>query len=172
MVRDSILRYFQTYRQMLHRWQDLISRMCPNLPDLLARILQANELTIAKLDDGGWVITDTCNAARKYCRLLVEPITQIAEEECIPKEQIKVFEAGKVITDFYSIFFSTLTLHDHNFFNILLFCRMLETSTQCLVRSCHQKSRQASSGLDEDGYGADPFISAHHHQHHQYPACC
>ena len=45
-------------------------------------------------------MTDTCNAARKYFRLLVESINHIAEEEGIPKERIKLFEAGKVITIF------------------------------------------------------------------------
>ena len=71
---------------MLDKWQDLTSRMYPNRPDLLKRIPQANELTIVKLADCGWVMTDTCNAARKYLRLLVESIKQIAEEEDIPKE--------------------------------------------------------------------------------------
>ena len=96
--------------------------MYPNRPDLLARIPQANELTIAKLADGGWVMTDTFNAARKYFRTLVESIKQIADEEGIPKDQIQLFESGKVITNFYSIFFSTLTLHGCNFFTIILFC--------------------------------------------------
>ena len=59
--------------------------MHPNRPDLLKRIPQDNELTIAKLADGGWVMTDICNAARKYHRLLVKSIKQIAEEEGIPK---------------------------------------------------------------------------------------
>ena len=45
-------------------------------------------------------MTDTCNAAKKYRRLLVESTKQIAEEEGIPKERIKVFEAGKVINNF------------------------------------------------------------------------
>ena len=67
------------------------------------------------------MMTDTCNAASKYRRLLVESIKQIAEEEGILKERIKLFEAGKGITNLYSIFFSTLTLHDRNFFAIPLF---------------------------------------------------
>ena len=121
MVRDITLRSFQTGRQMIDRWQEPTSIMHPNRPDLLERKPQANELTIVKLADGGWVMTDTCNAARKYRRLLVKPTKQIAEEEGIPKEQIKVFEEGKVITNFYGIFFSTLTLHDCNFFTIILF---------------------------------------------------
>ena len=118
---------------MLDRRQDLTSRMYPNWPELLARIPQANELTTDKIADGGLVMTDTCNAASKYRRLLVKSIKQIAEEEGILKERIKVFEAGKVIINLYSIFFSTLTLHYRNFFTILLFCILLATSTQCLV---------------------------------------
>ena len=115
--------------------------MYPNRPDLMARIPQANKFKITKLSDGGWVMTDTCNAARKYRRLIVESIKQIAEEEGIPKEQIKLFEAGKVINSLYSIFFSTLTLHDQNFFTVLLFFRLLATSTHFLVCSCHHKAR-------------------------------
>ena len=172
MLRESILWSFQTGRQMLDRWQELTSRMYLNSPDLLARIPQANELKIAKLADGGWVMTDTCNAASKYRRLLVKSTNQIAEEEGILKEIIKVFEAVKGITNLYSIFFSTLTLHDRNLFTILLFCRLLEKSTKSLVWSCHHKSWRASAGLDEDGSGSDPFLSVHHHQHHQSPACC
>ena len=145
--------------------------MYPNRHELLASIPQANELTISKLSDGSWVMTDTCNAASKYRRLLVESIKQIAEEEGILKERIKVFESVKVITNLYSIFFSTLTLHDQNFFTIILFCRLLTTYTQCLVQSCHHKAWRVSAGLDEDRSRAYPFFYAHHHQHHQYPAC-
>ena len=74
MVRYRIFRYFQTYRQMLYRWQDLTSRMYPNHPDLLERIPQASELTMTKLADVGWVMTDTFNAARKYNSMLIESI--------------------------------------------------------------------------------------------------
>ena len=62
-------------------------------PDLLEKIPQAKT-------NGGWVMTDTCNAARNYHRLVVESIKLIAEEEGVPDEQIKVFEAGKVINNF------------------------------------------------------------------------
>ena len=60
--------------------------MYPNRPDLLAMIPQANGLTIAKLANGGWLMTDTFDDARKYHRLLIESIKQIAEDEGIPKE--------------------------------------------------------------------------------------
>ena len=102
-------------------------------------------------------------------RLLVKSIKQIAEEEGITKERIKLFEAGKVVTIFYK---KTLTLHDRNLFTLLLFFRLLAKSTQSLVWDCHHKARKASAGLDEEGSGADPFLSAHHHRHHQSPACC
>ena len=62
--------------------------MYPNRHDLLERIPQLNELIIAKLTDGGWVMTGTCNATRKYLRLIVKSIKQMAEEERIQKEQI------------------------------------------------------------------------------------
>ena len=53
IVRYSIIRYFQTGRQMLDRWRDLPSIMYPNRPDLLARIPKANELTMSKIAYGG-----------------------------------------------------------------------------------------------------------------------
>ena len=137
--------------------------MCPNWPDLLARIPQANKLTIVKLANSGWVTTDTCNDARKYRRLLVKSINQIAEKEGIMKERRKVFEAGKVISNLCSIFLSTLTLHDSNFLTIILFCKLLATYTQCLVRICHINARRASAGLDEDVSGSDLFLLVHHH---------
>ena len=80
MVRESILWSFQTGIHMLDKWRDLTSRMYPNRPDLMARIPKANELTIDKLADGGWVMTDTYNDGRKYYRLIVESINHIAEE--------------------------------------------------------------------------------------------
>ena len=141
-----------------------------NRPELLARILQANELTSANLADGGWVMTDTCNAASKYRRLLVKSINQIAEGGGgVPKEKTNVFEADKMITNFYNISFSLLILHDCDLFTIILFRRMLAISTQFLVRSYHHKSWRAYAGLDEDGPGADPFICVHHYQHYQSP---
>ena len=63
----------------------------------MAMIPQANELTIDKLSNVGWVMTDTCNTARKYHSLIVETIKQIAEEEGIQKDRMKLFESGKVI---------------------------------------------------------------------------
>ena len=54
----------------------------------------AHELTLAKLAKGGWIMTDTCNAARKYRRLLMESIKKIAEEDGMSPDQITVWEAG------------------------------------------------------------------------------
>ena len=163
MVKDSILRSFQTIRQMLDRCRYLTSIIYPNWPDLMARMTHANKLTIAKLDDGGWVMTDTCNDKKE----VFQASSWINQSDSggggHSKEANKVFEAGKVITNVYSIFFSTLTLHDCNLFTIILFCILLATSTQCLVRICHHKTWQASSRLDEDGSVLDPFLSAHHH---------
>ena len=94
MQRDGILRSFQTGRLMIQRWRDLTAKLYPNRPDLLARIPMAHELTLAKLAKGGWIMTDTCNAARKYRRLLMESIKKIAEEDGMSPDQITVWEAG------------------------------------------------------------------------------
>jgi len=95
MQRDGILRSFQTGRIMIQRWRELTASMYPARPDLLEQIPLAKELTLAKLAHGGWVMTDTCNAARKYRKLLIESIKKIAEEDGMDPDQIQVWEAGK-----------------------------------------------------------------------------
>lgn len=97
MQRDGILLSFQSGRIMIQRWRDLTAKLYPNRPDLLERIPKAHELTLAKLAHGGCVMTDTCNAARKYRRLLMEAIKQIAEEDGMTVEQIAVWEAGEYL---------------------------------------------------------------------------
>ena len=95
MQRDGILRSFQTGRVMIQRWRELTASMYPARPELLEQIPLAKELTLSKLAQGGWVMTDTCNAARKYRKLLMESIKQIAVEDGMDPDQIQVWEAGK-----------------------------------------------------------------------------
>ena len=40
-------------------------------------------------------MTDTCNAARKCRKLLMESIKKIAEEDGMDPDQIQIWEAGK-----------------------------------------------------------------------------
>ena len=56
---------------------------------------KACELTLAKLANRGWLMTDTCNAARKFRRLLKDSIREIALEEGMEENKIMVFEAGE-----------------------------------------------------------------------------
>ena len=41
-------------------------------------------------------MTDTCNAARKFRRLLIEAMNEIEKKEGMPSNQINIFEAGKL----------------------------------------------------------------------------
>ena len=81
---------------MLDAWRDVKKELFPNRPDLLTRIPPLEQLTIAKLPTGSWLMTDTCNAARKLRRLLKEAITKIAKERGMPALEIVIYEAGKM----------------------------------------------------------------------------
>ena len=53
-------------------------------PDLLLLIPDPDSINIDKLGDGGTITTDTCNAAQKVCRLLVEYINgTVNEQDCM-----------------------------------------------------------------------------------------
>ena len=41
-------------------------------------------------------MTDNCNATRKFQRLLIEAITEIARKEGMTRNQINIFESGKL----------------------------------------------------------------------------
>ena len=41
-------------------------------------------------------MTDTCKAVRKFRRLIVEAINEIAKKEGMTSNQINIFEAGKL----------------------------------------------------------------------------
>ena len=95
MVVDSILKSYQSGRLMLEEWLEVTKELYPDRPDLWALIPKAEELTIAKLAKSGWIMTDTCNAARKYRRLFMESIHAVAKEEGLEEDEIRVYEAGK-----------------------------------------------------------------------------
>ena len=97
MVVECILRTFKEGRGMLKAWKQVTKRMYPNRPDLLALIPEPSKLTLAKLAKGGWVMTDTCNPARKFWKLLISAISDIAKDDGMKEEDIRMYKAGKFI---------------------------------------------------------------------------
>ena len=80
---------------MLETWHEVTVREYPNRPDLILLLPNANELSVAKLAKGGWLMTDTCNPARKFRRLLMKAISEVAEKEGLTAEEIQIYEAGE-----------------------------------------------------------------------------
>lgn len=95
MVVDGILQSFQSGRLMLEEWLEVTQVLYPDRPDLWALIPKSEELTIAKLARSGWIMTDTCNAARKFRKLFIEAIHEVAKEEGLDDGEILVYEAGE-----------------------------------------------------------------------------
>ena len=71
-------------KDRLKRWKEVTKREFPDRPDLLHLIPDPDSINIDKLGDGGTIATNTCNAAQKVRRLLVEysngPVT---EKDCM-----------------------------------------------------------------------------------------
>ena len=61
-------------KDRLKRWKVVTMREFPDRPDLLLLIPDPDIINIDKLGDGGTITTNTCNAAQKVRRLLVEYI--------------------------------------------------------------------------------------------------
>ena len=81
---------------MLTAWREITKREYPGRQDLLAMIPSPCHLSIAKISKSGWIMTDTCNAARKFRRLPIDAITEISNKEGMASNQINIFEAGKL----------------------------------------------------------------------------
>ena len=94
-------------KNRLRRWREVTAREFLDRPDLLAMIPLPNDITLSKLGDGGAVITDTCNAARKLRRILVdEKIEGTAYElDCFQHlRNIWINGAAKAVTKFLNEF--------------------------------------------------------------------
>ena len=73
-------------------WRDTTVNMFPDQTALIDDIPSPNKLNIGKLHDGGSVMTDNCDKAKKERRLLSESIKEVAVQMGIAEDQIKVFE--------------------------------------------------------------------------------
>jgi hypothetical protein len=56
-------------------------------------IPHAGELTLAKLAKDGFAMTDTCPTAQKIQRLVAEAVKEIADEQGLSPEEIKLRES-------------------------------------------------------------------------------
>ena len=110
MITEAILRTFKEGRVILDTWRAVTFREFPGRQDLLDLIPKAYQLTLGKLAKGGWIMTDTCNPARRFRRLLSAAITQIALEEGMDKDDIKMFEAGKYCFYFFELIIKCMYL--------------------------------------------------------------
>ena len=85
-VARMALKTSQLYKikDRLKRWKEVTMREFPDRPDLLILIPDPGSINIDKLGDGGTITTDTCNAAKKVRRLLVEYINgTVSNQGCM-----------------------------------------------------------------------------------------
>ena len=59
-------------KDRLKRWKEVTMREFTDRPDLLLLIPDPDSINIDKLGGGGTITTDTCNAAQKVFRMLVD----------------------------------------------------------------------------------------------------
>ena len=82
----SILTHLQLdkLKHRLLRWHEITEKEFPGRYDLLELIPKSDSINIDKLGHRGTITTDTCNAAQKVRRLLVEHINgHINEQDCM-----------------------------------------------------------------------------------------
>ena len=71
---------FSEGRELLKNWCDVTCCMFPDQQDLLDKLPDTMNLTLARLVEHGWLMTDTCNTAQKFRKLLREVIEAEAKE--------------------------------------------------------------------------------------------
>ena len=93
MITEAIIRTFREGGRLLDHWREVTRSMFPGRRDLVELIPEAAKLSLSKLAKGAALMTDTCNPARKFCKLLIRAIVDIAKEEGMTDKSIKVYEA-------------------------------------------------------------------------------
>ena len=71
-------------KDRLKRWKEVTMREFTDRPDILLLIPDPDSIKIDKLGDGRTITTDTCNAAQKVRRMLVEYINETVNEQDEP----------------------------------------------------------------------------------------
>ena len=75
-IHDAIISFMDEKKEWLQKWQDVMTRDY----DGVEHDIDPEGLDLAKLGEGGNVMTDGCNGARKFNRLMVETINKLYKE--------------------------------------------------------------------------------------------
>ena len=73
-IHDSIISFLEEKKEWLKKWQEVMARDYPGAK----HDIDPEGLNLAKLAEGGNVMTDGCNGARKFNRLMVDTIRKLA----------------------------------------------------------------------------------------------
>jgi hypothetical protein len=95
-VTAAIVATFRENGKLLEKWRSVFEELYPDRQDLLAKIPQAGELTLAKLVRDGFAMTDTCNTAQKIQQLIAEAVQDIAKEQGLSAEDIASYVRDSV----------------------------------------------------------------------------
>ena len=89
----SIQRTFREGRELLQNWRNVTAKMYPGNANLLAKLPDPSRLTLARLAKNGFLMTDTCDTARKFWRQLRAVIEAEALEQGMSADEINAYEA-------------------------------------------------------------------------------
>ena len=92
-VISAILQTFAQGQEILTRWRTVTVRLYPNCLDLLQQIPLPDMLTLWRLGEGGFIVTDTCNTAWTFRKLFKKEVQQICLTERMTDSEIHIFEA-------------------------------------------------------------------------------
>ena len=132
VLTQAIVRTFREGRAMLQTWRVVTQRVYPGRADLLALLPKPSDLSLSKLTNGGWIMTDTCNPAREFRKLFMAAITEIAEEEGMTKNEITIYEAGKSYQYMHVCIHYYTNINVLNLYFLIFTTRLLASSPQCL----------------------------------------
>ena len=89
---DAIHRTFMEGRDLLNNWHEVTCHMFPDRQELLNKVLDPMKLTLSRLAEHGCLMTDTCNKAQKFRRLLREVIESEVKENGMTEDEINVYK--------------------------------------------------------------------------------
>ena len=93
LLEDESTGTFKESVALLEYWRDVTSCLYLDRNDLLDLIPRGTELTLTKLGQHGFTMTDTCGTARKLRRLIAVDIKHIALEEGLSPDEVNVRES-------------------------------------------------------------------------------
>ena len=92
-IHDAILEFLEEKKEWLKKWQDKIEQDFEHYE----HDINPNGLDLAKLGDGGNVMTDGCNGARLFNRMMVDTIRRKAKESALINDNLMMESVGNVI---------------------------------------------------------------------------